>query len=68
MPGTEAVNSLDQNWSGETNWIVPPPVLFLKCIRKIEIEKASGTLIVPLWKSAPYLPDLHADDGFLKGL
>ena len=66
VPGTEAVNSLDQNWSDETNWIVPPPVLILKCIRKIELEKASGTMIVPLWKSAPYWPDLHADDGFLK--
>lgn len=45
VPGTEAVNSLDQNWSGETNWVVPPPRLILKCIRKIECEKANGTII-----------------------
>ena len=35
LPGTEAVNSLDKNWSGEVNWWVPPPRLILKCIRKI---------------------------------
>ena len=35
VPGTEAINSLDQNWSGEMNWMVPPPRFILKCIRKI---------------------------------
>lgn len=66
VPGTEAVNSLDQNWSGETNWVVPPPRLILKCIRKIECEKANGTIIVPFWQSAPYWTELHDINGSYK--
>ena len=66
VPGTEAVNSLHQNWSGEINWIVPPPVHILKCLRKIELEKASGTIVIPVWKSAPYWPELFASDGTIK--
>ena len=64
LPGTEAVNSLDQNWSGEVNWWVPPPRLILKCIRKIECEKANGTIIVPLWQS--YWTELHDNNGLYK--
>ena len=48
VPGTKTVNSLAQNWSGEINWMVPPPMLILKYIRKIEHEKTSGTIIIPL--------------------
>ena len=66
VPGTEAVYSLDQNWSGEINWMVPPPMLILKCIRKIDHEKAGGTIIVPLWHSATYWAQLHEDDGSYK--
>ncbi|MCG7878431.1 MAG: hypothetical protein N0C90_19185 [Candidatus Thiodiazotropha endolucinida] len=62
----EAVNGLDQNWSNEINWVVPPPKLILKCIRKIEGEKANGTIIVPLWKSAPYWTELHDSSGSFK--
>ena len=59
LPGTEAVDSLNQNWSGEVNWLVPPPRLILKCTGKIEYEKANGTIIVPLWQSVPYWTELH---------
>ena len=59
VPGTEALNSLDQNWPGEVNWVGPLPRLILKCIRQNEYEKANGTIIVPLWQSAPYCTELH---------
>ena len=54
--GSEAVDALTQNWSGELNWWVPPPKLIPKCLNKIISEKASGTLIIPMWESAPYWP------------
>ena len=47
VPGTEAVNAMEESWVGENNWAVPPPRLILNCIRKIENEQADCTLIVP---------------------
>jgi len=44
------------------NWLVPPPTT-LKVIRKMINENASGVLVVPVWKSAPYWPILNARDG-----
>ena len=56
VPGTEAINALDEKWTGENNWVVPPPRLVPNCISKIENEKADCTLVVPEWKSAPFWP------------
>ena len=54
--GTEAVDCFTQCWSGEINWCVPPPRLACKTVNKFISEKANGTLVVPVWKSAPYWP------------
>ena len=54
VPETEAVNAFDQPWSAECNWMVPPPRLASLCFDKLQVEKASGTLVVPEWRSAPY--------------
>ena len=32
--GTEAINAFTQNWSYECNWLVPPPCMARKVIRK----------------------------------
>ncbi len=50
------MNSLDQSWAGEVNWIVPPPRYVIDCIRKLEFDKCVGTLILPEWVSAPFWP------------
>ena len=54
--GCESVDSLKQPWSGEVNWWVPSPKLICQCINKLVTEKACGTLVVPVWQSAPYWP------------
>ena len=66
MPGTEAVNAMEENWVGEKNWAVLPPWLILNCIRKNENEQADCTLIVPEWPSAPFWPMLFGTGGTLK--
>lgn len=63
-PGTLGVDAFAQNWSNETNWMVPPPRLAGKVIDKIVKDKADGTLIVPLWKSACFWPKLFSHDKF----
>ena len=55
-PGGEAVDAFTVNWSGENNWWCPPPVLIPRVLRHAEWCKASGTLVVPCWESAPYWP------------
>lgn len=66
VPGTEAIDALKEKWTGENNWLVPPPRLILNCINKIEMEKANGTLVIPEWRSAPYWPHLFNDQQKLK--
>ena len=58
-PGCEAVDALTQDWSGENNWLVPPVFLISRVIRHARDCKARGSLIVPLWESAPFWPLLR---------
>ena len=39
---------------------------YLNCIKKLEFEKASGTLIIPEWKSAAYWPEMLKSNGLFK--
>jgi hypothetical protein len=59
--GTEAVNCFTVNWSGENNWLVPPPSLISEAIKKMSRDEARGVLILPCWKSAPYWPIIFPD-------
>lgn len=64
-PGTSGVDAFKQNWASELNWWVPPPRLICKTINKIKKDKASGTLVIPLWQSAPFWPKVHCETGYL---
>ena len=55
-PTCEAVDCFSQSWQNENNWFVPPISLVCRCIRYVLFCKASGTLIVPKWKSADFWP------------
>lgn len=57
-PGTEAVDTFTCNWGSEMNWICPPPCLIPRVIRHAQKTGAKGTIIAPLWKSAPFWPML----------
>ena len=52
------------SWTGERNWVVPPPKLATEVVGKITQERAPCILIVPLWKSAPYWPLIAEGDAF----
>ena len=49
---------------GETITIglVPPPRLICRTINKLISEKGKGSLVIPLWKSAPFWPMLKKGD------
>ena len=57
-PGTEAIDCFTQNWSHCNNWVCPPPALLLSVLKHMAFWKASGVLVVPEWKSAPFWPTI----------
>ena len=65
-PWTESVNNaFSQDWSRESNLLVPQIKDILQVLKKIEIEKAEQPLIVPFWQSAPFWPFLIKNRQFL---
>ena len=60
-PMTEQVDAFTADWSGEMNWMFPPPYLVPRVIRHMRYGGEDGTLIVPLWTSAPWWPLLTTD-------
>lgn len=59
--GTEAVDTFTVNWIGENNWVCPPVHLVCRALQHARACSCVGTLIVPLWKSAPFWPLLCPD-------
>ena len=51
--GSEAVDAFSENWSKEINYVVQPVDLIPETLRFILNNSCRGTLVVPLWKSAP---------------
>lgn len=51
-PRAEAVNCFAQDWSGESNFVVPPFGLIPAVLRHVQHCKAEATIIVPIWTTA----------------
>ena len=59
-PGSEDIDCF-VNWQGENNYVCPPISLIPRVVLHMKNCRAVGTLIVPLWLSAPFWPMLIAD-------
>ena len=55
-PGAEGVDAFVMDWSGENNYVCPPICLIPRVLLHMSNCKAQGTLIIPLWYSAPFWP------------
>ncbi|KAJ8317957.1 hypothetical protein KUTeg_003048, partial [Tegillarca granosa] len=64
-PGTSGVDAFMHSWCNELNWLVPPPRLISRVVDKSVTEKSKGTLVIPLWRSAPYWPKVHDGSMFM---
>ena len=60
-PGTSGIDAFAHSWIGENNWLVPPPRLISRCVRKVLNEECKCTIIVPHWRSAPFWPLFFPD-------
>ena len=61
-PGTSGIDAFEQCWHFDNNWLVPPPRLVSRCIRKMAVDKAACTLVIPRWTSAPFWPLLYPNE------
>jgi hypothetical protein len=60
---SSGVDAFSMSWEGErASYCAPPIALILRTIRKIEVSKMTGVLLIPLWRGARFW--LHA---FLDG-
>ena len=57
-PGSEAVDSMLQDWSKDNNYINPPWVMLPKIVEKIISEKALATVIAPMFPGQPWCQKL----------
>ena len=64
-PDCEAMDTFTRSWDFDNNWVCPPPHLVPRTLRHMRSCCAQGTLIVPLWRSAPFWPLLTTDGSHL---
>src|SRR6185437_7218412 len=57
-PFAEATDAFLQSWNKQNLWANPPWILIPQILSKTIHEKATLTILVPLWESAPWFPTL----------
>ena len=60
-PGAEGIDAFVMDWARENNYVCPPVCLVLRVLLHMRNCKASGSLVVPLWHSAPFWPMICPD-------
>jgi hypothetical protein len=62
------VDAFSMSWEGERAYCAPPIALILRTIRKIEVTKMTGVLLIPLWRGAPSWLHAFPDGRHLGGV
>ena len=57
-PEAQFVEAFSCSWSQEQFYAFPACSLVLRCLKKIEMEKGEGIIIVPVWPTQPWYPKL----------
>ena len=53
-----ATDAFTQDWSTTRNWLVPPIYLIDRALQYLQLCRATGILVVPMWRSAYYWPTI----------
>ena len=56
--GTAGVDAMNQSWQGMNNYMNPPFSMISQVLRKVREERATVTLVVPVWRGRPWWPQL----------
>ena len=59
------IDAFTECWSLDYGLFVPPIAQVLRVIRKMMLDRATGVLIIPCWKSAAFWPILCPDGNFI---
>jgi hypothetical protein len=62
------VDAFSLSWEGKNAYCAPPIALILRAIRKIEVSKMKGVLIIPLWRGARFWLHAFPDGRHLGGV
>jgi hypothetical protein len=62
------VDAFSMSWAGERAYCAPPIALILRTIRKIEVTKMTGVLLIPLWRGARFWIHAFPDGSHLGGV
>ena len=60
FPDPEAMvtNAFTVPWSGHLSYAFPPFSQIMKCLKKIQTDKAKVLFVAPVWRSRPWFPVL----------
>ena len=61
--GCEGIDAFRYDWKGENNWCHPPYKMVGQAVAHMRKCKASGTILVPMWKRAAWWPSVRSKDG-----
>jgi hypothetical protein len=65
---SSGVDAFSMSWEGEGAYCAPPIALILRTIRKIEVSKMTGVLLIPLWRGARFWLHAFPDGRHLGGV
>ena len=57
-PGAKYVNAFYMSWKEYYFYAFPPFSLIAACLQKIELDQATGVLVVPIWQTQPWFTTL----------
>ena len=60
-PVAEGIDAFVMDWARENNYVCPPVCFILRVLLHMRNCKASASLVVPLWHSAPFWPMVCPD-------
>lgn len=57
-PGAQFIDAFSFNWDPYYFYAFPPFSLIALCLQKVEEDRSTGVLLVPLWPTQPWFPVL----------
>ena len=57
-PGASYVDAFSISWGNKFFYAFPPFSLIARCLQKIQMEKAEGIIVVPMWPTQPWYSQL----------
>ena len=64
-PTSSGIDAFTEKWTKKFWIFVPPIPMVYKVLQKMELDRAKGVLVVPLWKSAVFWPILWPNGNFI---